>query len=214
LNNISNDEDDTSFYLMVKETNVQESSTSSSHSSISNDAQNDLEDEEEQHRGYIINKFGKKGFKEIKKFMEKLEKKIECLDRQEALLILEKERNLALEKALTEEKVKVEKVAIDLSLANDSNERMSKKNTLISESLASVKVIRSELQESFSFLTVKYNDLEVNNSALWKSNKTNSKATLDSNVSTSKVCSKCYKVDVQACVANLAKLEKLIQAWI
>jgi hypothetical protein len=130
------------------------------------------------------------------------------------LLILEKERNLALEKALTEEKVKVEKVAIDLSLANDSNERMSKKNTLISESLASVKVIRSELQESFSFLTVKYNDLEVNNSALWKSNKTNSKATLDSNVSTSKVCSKCYKVDVQACVANLAKLEKLIQAWI
>jgi hypothetical protein len=36
------------------------------------------------------------------------------------LLILEKERNLALEKSLAEEKVKVEKLAIDLSLTNDS----------------------------------------------------------------------------------------------
>jgi hypothetical protein len=48
------------------------------------------------------------------------------------LLILEKERNIALEKALAEEKVKIEKLAIDLSLVNDSNERMSKENTLIS----------------------------------------------------------------------------------
>jgi hypothetical protein len=81
--------------------------------------------------------------------MEKLEKKRECLDRQEDLLILDEEINLALEKALTEEKVKVEKLAIDLSLANDSNERISKKNTLINESLASLKATHSELQEIF-----------------------------------------------------------------
>jgi hypothetical protein len=35
---------------------------------------------------------------------------------------------------------------------------------------------------------------------------------LDSKASTSVGCSKCYKVDVQACVTNLAKLEKLIKA--
>jgi hypothetical protein len=58
---------------------------------------------------------------------------------------------------------------------------------------------------------VKFNDLEVNYNVLWESTKSNSKATLDSNVSTSKGCSKCYKVDVQACVTNMA-LEKLIQA--
>jgi hypothetical protein len=57
--------------------------------------------------------------------MEKFEKNRECLDRQEDLLILDKDGNLALEKALAEENVKVEKLAIDLSLANDSNERMS-----------------------------------------------------------------------------------------
>jgi hypothetical protein len=87
----------------------------------------------------MIKEFGKKDFKEIKKLMEKLVKKKECLNRQEDFLILEKERNLALEKTLTEEKVKVEKLAINLSLANDSKERMSKETTLINESLASLK---------------------------------------------------------------------------
>jgi hypothetical protein len=57
----------------------------------------------------------------------------------------------------------------------------------------------------------KYN-LEVSYNALWESTKTNSKATLDSNISTSEGCSKYYKVDVQACITNMANLEKLIQA--
>jgi hypothetical protein len=51
---------------MARGTKVQESSTSSSQpSSTSNSAQNDLEDEKEQHRAYMIKEFGKKGFKEI-----------------------------------------------------------------------------------------------------------------------------------------------------
>jgi hypothetical protein len=41
--------------------------------------------------------------------------------------ILEKERNLILEKALAKEKVKVEKLAIALSLANDSKKWMLKR---------------------------------------------------------------------------------------
>jgi hypothetical protein len=128
------------------------------------------------------------------------------------LLVLKKERNLALEKALAEEKVKVEKLAIDLSLVNDPNERMSNENTLINESLASLKATHSELQERFSCLTTTYNGLEVSYNAFWESTKTNFKATLDSNISTSEGCSKCYKIDVQAYVTNMAKLEKLIQA--
>jgi hypothetical protein len=124
---------------MARNTKVQESSTSFSHpSTISSSTQNDFDDEEEQHKAFMIIEFGKKGFKEIKKLMEKLEKKKEYLDRQEDLLILEKERNLVLEKALAEQKVKAENLAIDLSLANDSKERMSKDTTLINESLASL----------------------------------------------------------------------------
>jgi hypothetical protein len=159
----------------------------------------------------MIKEFGKKDFQKIKKLMEKSEKK-ECLDRQEDLLILKKERNLALEKAHAEEKVKTKKLAIDLSLANDSKERTSKETTLINESLTSLKTTHSELQESFSCLMTKYKGIEVSYNALWESTKTNSKATLDSNISTSEGCSKRYKVDVQACVTNMVKLEKLIQA--
>jgi hypothetical protein len=189
FNNISDDEDDTSFCLMARNTKVQESSTSSSHpSTTSSSTQNNFDDEKEQHKAFTIKEFGKKGFKKIKKLMEKLEKKEECLDRQEDLLILEKETNLALEKALAEEKVKVEKLAIDLSLANDSKERMSKQTILINESLASLKATHSQLQKSFSCLTTKYKGLEVSYNALWESIKSNSKATLDSNVSTSEGC--------------------------
>jgi hypothetical protein len=96
----------------------------------------------------MIKKFGKKGHKEIKKLLDKLEKKKEILHEQEDLLILEKERNLALEKSLAEEKAKVEKLTTNLSLANDSNKRMSKDYTLANESLASLKATHSELQSS------------------------------------------------------------------
>lgn len=140
-----------------------------------------------------------------------MEKK-ESLNRQEDLLILEKERNLTLEKALVEEKAKCEKLAIDLSLANDSHERMSKELTLANESLAFLKVTHSELQESFSCLTVKHKELEVNYSALWERSKANSKANLDSKASTSEGFSRCYKIDVNACVANISKLEESIKA--
>ena len=138
--------------------------------------------------------------------MEKLEKKKETLDRQEDLLIQEKERNLALEKSLAEEKAKIEKLSINLSLANDSNKRLMKENTMASDSLASLKTTNGELQDSLSSLTVKYKDLEVNYDVLWESTKTNSKAILDSNVSTSNGCSKCHKINVQACVTNLTNL--------
>ena len=77
--------------------------------------------------------------------MEKLEKKKETLDRQKDLLIQEKERNLALEKSFAEERAKIEKLSNDLSLANDSNKRLMKENTLASYSLASLKVTNGEL---------------------------------------------------------------------
>ena len=75
---------------------------------------------------------------------EKLEKKKEILDRQEDLLILEKERSLALEKYFAKEKAMVAKLSTDLSLDNDSNKRLLKEKTLASDSLASLKVTNSE----------------------------------------------------------------------
>ena len=121
----------------------------------------------------MIKKFSKLGYKQIKKLKEKLEKKKEILREQEELLILEKERNLVLEESLAKKKDKVEKLAINLSLANNSNVRMSK-DPLSNDSLASLKNAHSELQERHSRLEVIYKNLEVNYSTLWESTKSNS----------------------------------------
>jgi hypothetical protein len=67
----------------------------------SSDIEN-LDEEEAELERNMINEFGKKGYKQIKKLMEKLEKRKETLESQEDLLILEKERNLALKKTLVE----------------------------------------------------------------------------------------------------------------
>ena len=160
----------------------------------------------------MIEKFGKKGFKEIKKLMKKLDKRETSLSKQEDLLIFEKKRNLALEEELAEERSKVEKLAIDLSLTNDSKERASKDLTLANDSLDKLKSSYGELQESFSCLEVKYKDLEVNYSTLWDSTSSQSKATLDPNASTSEGCAKCYNVDINACLTNISKLEDTIKA--
>jgi septal ring factor EnvC (AmiA/AmiB activator) len=93
----------------------------------------------------------KRATRKLKSFWTNWEKK-EILHEQEDLLILDKERNLALEKFLAEEKAKVEKLTTDLSLANDSNKRMSKDYTLANESLASLKATHSEFQSSLSCL--------------------------------------------------------------
>jgi exonuclease VII large subunit len=143
---------------------VKETTTSSSLSSSSYTPSSDIEniDEEKEMEANMIKKFSKKGHKEIKKLLDKLEKKKEILHEKEDLLILEKERNLALEKSLAEEKAKVEKLTTNLSLANDSNKRMSKDYTLENEFIASLKATHSELQSSFSCLTEKYKTLEAN----------------------------------------------------
>jgi uncharacterized protein (DUF3084 family) len=160
----------------------------------------------------MIKKFGKKGHMEIQRLLDRLEKKKEILHEQEDLLILEKERNLALEKSLAKEKAKVEKLITDLSLANDSNKRMSKDYTLANESLASLKATHSELQSSLSCLTKKYKTLESNYSSLWESTKATPLEILDSSASTSKDCSICSNIDMNALKTNHARLEEKIKS--
>ena len=134
------------------------------------------------------------------------------LREQEDLLILEKERNLTPEESLAKEKDKVEKLATDLSLANDSNVTMSKDHALAKDSLVSLKNAHSELQERHSRLKDINKELEVSYSTFWERIKSSSKANLDSNASTSKGCSKCYNHDINACVTNLSKLEEAIKS--
>jgi hypothetical protein len=214
FNNFSDDEDHPHFCLMARGSKVQESTTSSSLTSSSSTPSSDIENinEEKEMEADMIKKFGRKGHKEIKKLLDKLEEKKEILQEKEDLLILEKERNLALEKSHAEENAKVEKLTTDLSLANDSNKRMSKDYTLANESLVSLKATHNELQSSLSCLTEKYKILEANYSTLWESTKATLKATLDSSASTSKGCSTCFNIDINALKTNHASLEEKIKS--
>jgi hypothetical protein len=144
--------------------------------------------------------------------LEKLEKNKVSLHEQEDLLIPDKERNLALERRVAEEAAKVEKLTTDLSLANNSNKRMSKDYTLANESLASPNATNSELQSSFSRLTEKHKILEAKYSTLWGSTKANPKATIGSSASTSKACSVCSNIDINALRTNHARLEETIKS--
>jgi hypothetical protein len=214
FNNHSNDEEHSHFCLMARGSKVQEPTISSSPISSSSTPSSDIEniDEGKEMEDNMIKKFGKKGHKEIKELLDKLEEKKEILHEQEDLLILEKERNLALEKSPAEEKAKVEKLTTDLSLANDSNKRISKDYNLANESLASLKATHGEPQSSLSCLTEKYKNLEANYSSLWESTKVTPSAILDSSASTSKGCSICANIDINALKTNHARIEEKIKS--
>jgi uncharacterized protein (DUF3084 family) len=89
---------------------------------------------------------------------------------------------------------------------------MSKDYTLANESLASLKATHSELQSSLSCLTEKYKNLEANYSSLWESTKVTPSAILDSSASTSKGCSICANIDINALKTNHARIEEKIKS--
>jgi hypothetical protein len=88
---------------------------------------------------------------------------------------------------------------------------MSKDYTLANESLASLKATHSELQSSLSCLMEKYKNLEANLSSLWERTKATPSAILDSSASTSKCCSICSNIDINALKTNHARLEEKIK---
>src|SRR6266498_4645396 len=157
----------------------------------------------------MMKEFGEKGYKLIKKLMEKLEKREMSLEMQEDLLVLEKERNLALDTSLAKANEKVEKLALELTLANDSIEEKNVDIAKANSSIDSLKEANVILQENLSCLSGKNKDLEVQLASLRKSNFSSTQVNLDSNVSTSKGCKRCYNHDMDIYAANLDKLGKL-----
>ena len=81
----------------------------------------------------MIKNFGKKAYTKIKMLMKKLEKRDRCLEMQVDIITQERDKNLALEASITEEKMKVEKLTVELSLANDSIEKLTKKHSSVND---------------------------------------------------------------------------------
>ena len=104
--------------------------------------------------------------------------------------------------------MKVEKLTVELSLANDTIGKLTKEHSSVNDTIASLKNEKSIAQESLTSLEGIYHNLELNYSTLWASTLTSPKVTEDSNVSTSNSCKRCYKVDVNVYATNLVELER------
>src|SRR5438105_12437369 len=102
----------------------------------------------------MIKEFGLNGYHVIKKLMKKLEKREMSFEKQEDLLVLEKERNLTLEASLAKANEKVEQLTRELSLANDSIEKKDVDIAKANSSIDSLKVVNETLQENLSRLEV------------------------------------------------------------
>ena len=61
-------------------------------------------------------------------------------------------QKLALEASITQEKIKVEKLTVELSLANDSIRKLTKEHSSINDQVASLKNEKSIAQESLTRL--------------------------------------------------------------
>ncbi|KAJ1289381.1 hypothetical protein BS78_02G159800, partial [Paspalum vaginatum] len=145
--NLSNDDEDdyTLICFMAKGRKVQSDDSSSSDS-----------DDEHSAEQNMIKEFGLNGYNIIKKLMKKLEKRKMTLDKQEDLLILEKERNLALKKSLAKDKEKLEELTRELSLAKSTIEERDENLAKANSSMDNLKSANVELQESLSSLNVRF----------------------------------------------------------
>ena len=81
--------------------------------------------------------------------------------------------------------MKVEKLTIELSLANNSIGKLTKDHSSVNDQVASLKNEKSIAQEILARLEEKYQNIELSYNTLWASTSTSPKATEDSNVSTS-----------------------------
>ena len=68
--------------------------------------------------------------------------------------------------------MKVEKLTVELSLANNSIGKLTKEHSSVNDQVASLKNEKSIAQESLTSLEEKYQNLELNYSTLWASTST------------------------------------------
>ena len=149
--NLSDNEDDyTSTCLMAKGVKV----------TLPNQSHSD-DDDESSLRNKMIKEFGINGYNIITKLMEKLEKKKMTLEAQENLLILEKERNLELQKSIDDKDEEIKNLTRKLLLVNSTMEEKEVELSKATNSIVDLRSANELLQSNISSLRVPYQELEV-----------------------------------------------------
>jgi speckle-type POZ protein len=185
---------------------------------LDDDSESDLEFKK------MINGFGKKATKKKMFLMKEIENRDGTLEVQEELFRLEREKTIALENALVIEK-KDFKVQEDLLKEKELEiinlKKSQTKEELIVDELTRESLLakdacnrlegeKLELQKSFESLRTSHIALEVQLDNLKNSSTTTTNdAHSNYKASTSNGCSRCYKIDINACATNIAKMNAM-----
>jgi hypothetical protein len=172
----------------------------------------------------MITSFGKKATKKIMFLMKEIDNREGTLEVQEELFRLEREKTIALENALVIEKrgfkvqedllkeKDIEILSLKKSLAKDELivDELTREYFLAKDACKKLEDEKLELQKSFDSLKTSHIVLEVqldnlNNNATTSSNDASS----NSQTSTNNGCSRCYKIDVNACATNVAEMNAM-----
>jgi hypothetical protein len=139
----------------------------------------DDDDDESMLRNKMIKEFGINGYNIIIKLMEKLEKRKMTLEAQEDLLILEKERNLELQRSIDDKDEEIENLTRKLLLVNSTMEEREVELSKATNSIVNLKGANELLQSNISCLNVRNQELEVKFDTFWKSISSTSESSLE-----------------------------------
>jgi speckle-type POZ protein len=172
----------------------------------------------------MITSFGKKATKKIMFLMKQIENRDETLEVQEKLFRLEREKTIALDNALVIEKKgfkmqedllkkkEIEILSLKKSQAKDELivGELTRESFLAKDAWKKLEDEKLELQKSFESLKTSHIALEVQLDILKNNSTTTSNdAISNSKASTSNGCSRCYKIDINACATNIAEMNAM-----
>nr|ABF97065.1 retrotransposon protein, putative, Ty1-copia subclass [Oryza sativa Japonica Group] len=191
LFNYSSDED-APICLMAKEPKVP-SSLKSFNVDLVSDEEDDVEDEVMDEE--LFKSITKESLPHLSELLGRIEDQYATLERQEALLIREKERSHELKGELAKEREK-----------NEALVRLYKQTK---ESHANLEVTNAQLQERVDGLDKAYLSLEEKFETLKNSVSLPSEASCSKIVPSNEPCARCKDIDIDACATNSTSLSAL-----
>jgi hypothetical protein len=153
----------------------------------------------------MINEFCLNGYNIITKLMEKLEKRKATLVAQEDLLILEKERNLELQKVITNKDEMLETLTKELSLVKVALEENVCELSCAKTSIVGLVNTKEALEANLSCLKVQNQELQVKLDTLKTTTTSSLVINSDASSSSSNACKNCSKYHANCCLANHVK---------
>jgi hypothetical protein len=165
------------------------------------------DDEQIAMKNKMIKEFGLNGYNVITKLMEKLDKRKATLDAQEDLLILEKERNLELQKLLSNKDEMLEVLTREVSLVKITIEYKEKEMTNIKTSIVSLANEKDALESSMLSLTVQNQELQVQLENCKNFNASSLLVESKASSSNNNISKHCTKYHASCCLTNHARKE-------